>query len=397
VRRARESDGLPTESDNRKQMLYIWSHWLRWVTPCPERRRTLAHLLVSDDITSESQQTAHHAFVGIRKLQERSREDGSMRDASREFVVVPMSALADATIDFMIHDPVNADNHCVVAFEALWRMVAECVFHFVRFKGATPMSILALVTGASSGIGKAFAERLAADGYDLIVVGRRRERLEALAASLPEVAVQVVAADLSTDDGIDTVAALCASQPLTMLVNNAGVAHYMPMAALPAEKARELVHVKVVAPTMLTRATLPGMIARGGGTIVNVAGMIAFSGPAPASQMPRRALYAGTLAHTVALSQTLHAELEGTGVNVHVVCPGVVATEFHAVQGMDLSAVPRMSAEDVVAAALAGIKLGEVVSAPGVEDYRLLEAVFGADLAAFAAQSPQLASRYRAH
>ncbi len=257
------------------------------------------------------------------------------------------------------------------------------------------MSALALVTGASSGIGKAFAEHLANDGHDLIVVGRRRDRLEALAASLPGVEVRVIAADLSTDDGIDTVAELCASQPLTMLVNNAGVAHYMPMAELPAAKARELVHVKVVAPTMLTRAALPGMIARGTGTIVNVAGMIAFSGPAPTSQMPRRAVYAGTLAHTVAMSQTLHAELEGTGVRVHVVCPGVVATEFHEVQGLDLSAVPRMAAEDVVAAALAGLALGEVVSAPGVEDYGLLEAVFGADLAAFAAQSPRLASRYR--
>ena len=258
------------------------------------------------------------------------------------------------------------------------------------------MSPLALITGASSGIGKAFAERLANDGYNLIVVSRRLERLEALAASLPKVSVQVVAADLSTNDGMDTVAELCASQPLTLLINNAGVAHYMPMAELPAEKARELVHVKVVAPTMLTHAALPGMIERGAGTIVNVAGMIAFSGPAPTSQMPRRAIYAGTLAHTVAMSQTLHAELEGTGVTVHVVCPGVVATEFHEVQGMDLSAVPRMSAEDVVVAALAGIRLGEVVSAPGVEDYSLLEAVFGADLAAFAAQSPQLASRYRA-
>ncbi|PWR10172.1 short-chain dehydrogenase [Micromonospora acroterricola] len=258
------------------------------------------------------------------------------------------------------------------------------------------MSSLALVTGASSGIGKAFAERLAADGYDLVVVGRRRDRLEALAAALPDVEVRIVASDLSTDDGIDEVAGLCASEPLTMLVNNAGVAHYMPMTELPAEKARELVHVKVVAPTMLTRAALPGMVTRGVGTIVNVAGMIAFSGPAPASQMPRRAVYAGTLAHTVAMSQTLHAELEGTGVNVHVVCPGVVATEFHEVQGMDLSAVPRMSAEDVVAAALAGIELGEVVSAPSVEDYSLLETVFSADLAAFAAQSPQLASRYRA-
>lgn len=258
------------------------------------------------------------------------------------------------------------------------------------------MSPLALITGASSGIGKAFAERLAGDGYDLIVVGRRLERLEALAASLPEVKVRVVAADLCADDGIDTVADLCSGQPLTMLINNAGVAHYMPMADLPAHKARELLQVKVVAPTMLTRAALPGMIERGVGTIVNVAGMIAFSGPAPTSQMPRRAIYAGTLAHTVTMSQALHAELQGTGVNVHVVCPGVVATEFHEVQGMDLSAVPRMSADDVVVAARAGIVLGEVVSAPGFEDYSLLEAVFGADLAAFAAQSPRLASRYRA-
>lgn len=256
------------------------------------------------------------------------------------------------------------------------------------------MTSLALVTGASSGIGKAFAERLAADGYNLIIVGRRRDRLMSLAASLTTVEVQVVVTDLATDVGIDSVAELCARRPVTMLVNNAGVAHYMPMADLPAAKARELVHVKVVAPTMLTQAVLPGMIARGSGTIVNVAGMIAFSGPASSSQMPRRAVYAGTLAHSVALTQTLHAELAGTGVTAHVVCPGVVATEFHEVQGMDLSAIPRMSAADVVTATLAGIRLGEVVSAPGVEDYRLLETVFEADLAAFNGQGVELASRY---
>jgi short-subunit dehydrogenase len=237
---------------------------------------------------------------------------------------------------------------------------------------------------------------LAADGYDLIVVGRRTARLDEVAASLPNVTVQVVVADLSTTEGIDAVAELCASQPITMLVNNAGVAHYMPMADLPAEKARELVTTKVLAPTMLTRAALPGMIARGTGTIVNVAGMLAFSGPAPAAAPPgQRAIYTGTLASTVAMSQTLHAELAGTGVTVHVVCPGIVATEFHTVQGMDLSNLPRMSPEDVVNATLVGIELGEVVIAPGVEDYRLLEAVFGADLAAFGGQAPQLASRYR--
>jgi uncharacterized protein len=258
------------------------------------------------------------------------------------------------------------------------------------------MSPLALVTGASSGIGKAFAERLAADGYDLIVVGRRRERLEELASSLTDVAVQVVVADLATDAGIDAVADLCATRPLDLLVNNAGVAHYMPLAQLPTATARELLSVKVIAPSMLTRAALPGMLERATGTILNVAGMLAFAGPAAAAApQGQRALYVGSLAQTVATTQTLHAELEGTGVGVHVVCPGIVATEFHEVQGMDLSAVPRMSATDVVTAALAGIALGEVVSAPGVEDFGLLEAVFGADLAAFGGQSPELASRYR--
>ncbi|GIH62316.1 SDR family NAD(P)-dependent oxidoreductase [Microbispora siamensis] len=258
------------------------------------------------------------------------------------------------------------------------------------------MSTLALVTGATSGIGRAFAERLAAGGHDLVIVGRRKERLEEFAASHPEVVVRTVAADLSTDEGIDTVAEICAAEPLTMLVNNAGVSHYMPLAELPAAKARELVHVKVVAPTMLTRAAVAGMQARGEGTIVNVAGMIAFSGPAPHAQMPRRAVYAGTLAHLVAMSQTLSAELEGTGVTVQVLCPGVVATEFHERQGLDMSAVPRMSADDVVTASLRGLELGETVCAPGVEDAGLLDAVFRAELAAFGGQSPRLATRYRA-
>jgi short-subunit dehydrogenase len=258
------------------------------------------------------------------------------------------------------------------------------------------MSKLALVTGASSGIGWAFAQRLAADGYDLVAVGRRLDRLKELAASLTGVQIEPLAADLSTDEGVDMVARVCATQPLTMLVNNAGVAHYMPIADLPADKARELVHVKVVAPTMLIRAAVPGMVARGAGTIVNVAGMIAFSGPAQQAQLPRRAVYAGTLAHLVAMTQVLHEELKPEGLRLQVLCPGVVATEFHVRQGLDLSAVPRMSAEDVVTASLRGLELGEVVCAPGVEDASLLDAVSRADLAAFAAQSPQLAKRYRA-
>jgi uncharacterized protein len=258
------------------------------------------------------------------------------------------------------------------------------------------MTKLALVTGASSGIGRAFAQRLAADGYDLVAVGRRADRLAELAASLTGVHVEPLVADLSTDEGVDAVVGVCAERPLSMLVNNAGVAHYMPIAELPADKAGELVHVKVVAPVMLTRAAVPGMVARGSGTIINVSGMIAFSGPAPQERLPHRAVYAGTLAHLVAMSQVLHEELKPTGVRVQVVCPGVVATEFHERQGLDLSAVPRMSAADVVSASLRGLELGEVVCAPGVEDYSLLESVFRADLAAFGGQSPELAKRYLA-
>jgi hypothetical protein len=255
---------------------------------------------------------------------------------------------------------------------------------------------LALVTGASSGIGQAFARRLAADGYDLVVVGRRRDRLEALAVEFPKVEVTPLVADLATDAGVEAVAEVCAREALTLLVNNAGVAHYMPFVELPAGKASELLHVKVVAPTLLAHAAAPGMVARGEGAIINVSGMIAFSGPAPLDKLPlRRAVYAAALAHIVALSQTLDEELKAHGVRVQALCPGVVATEFHERQGLDLSAVPRMSAQDVVTAGLRGLELGEVVCAPGVERSELLEAVFSADLAAFAAQGPTLAERYR--
>lgn len=255
---------------------------------------------------------------------------------------------------------------------------------------------LALVTGASSGIGNAFARRLAADGFHLIVVGRRRERLEELVTGLPSVNVRPLVADLGTDSGVDAVAEVCAHEELTMLVNNAGVAHYMPFTELPPDKAAELMHVKVAAPTMLARAAAPGMAARGEGTIVNVSGMLAFSGPAPIEKLPlRRAVYTGTLAYIVAFSQALHEESKSLGLTIQALCPGVVATEFHERQGLDLSAVPRMSADDVVTASLRGLALGEVVCAPGIERADLLDSVFEADLAAFGAQAPQLAERYR--
>ena len=255
---------------------------------------------------------------------------------------------------------------------------------------------LALVTGASSGIGRAFARRLAAAGYAVVAVGRRRQRLDDLAAEFPVGVIRPLVADLADDAGIEAVAAVCDREPLTRLVNNAGVAHYMPFIELSAAQASELMQVKVVAPTLLSRAAVPGMVARGAGDIINVSGMLAFSGPASMEQLPlRRAVYTATLAHSVALSQTLRAELAPHGVRVQALCPGVVATEFHERQGLDLSAVPRMSAEDVVTASLRGLELGEAICAPGVERADLLDAAATASLAAFGGQSPRLAERYR--
>lgn len=253
---------------------------------------------------------------------------------------------------------------------------------------------LALVTGASSGIGRAFARRLAVQGSSLILVGRRRERLDELVSGFPDVAIRAVVADLGTDGGVQAVAEICAREPIDLLINNAGVSHYMAFTQLPADKASELLHVKVLATTMLARAAVPGMVARRSGTLINVAGMLAFGAAAPLGQGTGRAAYVGTLAYIVALSQALHVELSGSGVHVQALCPGIVATEFHTRQGMDLSALPRMSAEDVVAASLRGLELGEVICAPGVGEPDLLDAATGASLAAFGAQSPLLAQRY---
>ena len=253
----------------------------------------------------------------------------------------------------------------------------------------------AVVTGASSGIGRAFAQRLAKDGYDLIIVARRKERLEEIALSQPTRKIQTIVADLGTENGIASVVEVCKNTDIDLLVNNAGVAHCMPFVDLSAQKASELMHVKVIAPTLLARSAAKRMVDRQRGAIINVAGMLAFSGPASLEKLPlRRAVYIASLAYEVAISQALSEELKSSGLRVQVLCPGVVATEFHERQGLDMSSVPRMSGEDVVTASLRGLEIGEVVCAPGLEQTELLDAVFSAHLRAFAGQSSTPASRY---
>jgi AcrR family transcriptional regulator len=117
-------DGTATEHDLRAQMLNMWTQMLSWATSSPDKRRALAHLAVSDEVTPESRQVGKESMAGIATLLERSRENGPLRDAPLGFVLALMNAVADTTIDFMIQDPATADKQCIAAFEALWRMVA---------------------------------------------------------------------------------------------------------------------------------------------------------------------------------------------------------------------------------------------------------------------------------
>src|ERR1700733_7654294 len=117
-------DGIPTETDIRTQMFHMWSNVLRWAPDCPQKRRTLAHLSVSDDVTPESREKALDEIAGVAELVERARQNGPMRDVPLDFVATLMTALADATIDDMIRNPASADKHCTAAFNGFWRMIA---------------------------------------------------------------------------------------------------------------------------------------------------------------------------------------------------------------------------------------------------------------------------------
>jgi short-subunit dehydrogenase len=256
-----------------------------------------------------------------------------------------------------------------------------------------------MVTGASSGIGLAFAERLAVDGYDLVISARRRDRLEELAERLrreQNVGVKVIEADLGSRFDIAKLAETAAAEPLACLVNNAGLAHYMPFKDLPTESAEELVSVNVLAPTLLAHAAWPGMIKRGAGAVINVASMLAFSGTAVQERLPGRAVYAATKAYVVAFSQVLQTELRGTGVDVQALCPGVVRSEFHTRQGLDLSSRPRLDPDQVVTASMIALGSGELVCSPTLEDPTLIEQVGEAQRALLDASfRPEPAERYR--
>ena len=232
------------------------------------------------------------------------------------------------------------------------------------------MAGLAVVTGASSGIGRSYAERLASNGMDVVLVARRADRLELLKREIEGrgAGARTIVADLARAEDVQSLGKELAALPVELLVNNAGLAHYMPFAKLPAERARELVDVNALAPVLLTRAVIPGMVKRGQGAIVNIASLLAFSGAARAPYLPERAVYAATKAFLVTFTEILAGEIAGSGVKVQVVCPGVVRSEFHSRQGIDMSQVPRMEPDQIVTASLSDLARGVIVSIPAMPD-----------------------------
>lgn len=213
----------------------------------------------------------------------------------------------------------------------------------------------AVITGASSGIGAVYADRLAGQGYDLVLVARRADRLEELAERLRYAysrKVSVISADLADDDDVRRVErAVSTDDSVTLLVNNAGLGGAQVVATADADAAERMIKVNVIALTRLTRAVLPGFLARNRGAIVNIASVLAFD-------TSFGGIYSGTKAYVVNFTEALQREVAGTDVQAQVVLPGATRTDFWEVAGSDIDQLPKeiiMTADDMVDAALVGL------------------------------------------
>ncbi|MBZ9777085.1 SDR family NAD(P)-dependent oxidoreductase [Mesorhizobium sp. CO1-1-8] len=255
----------------------------------------------------------------------------------------------------------------------------------------------AVITGASSGIGAVYADRLAGQGYDLVLVARRADRLEELAGKLRQTYsgnVSVISADLADDDDVRRVEqAVTADDSVTLLVNNAGLGGQSVVATADADAAERMIKVNVIALTRLTRAVLPGFLARNRGAVVNIASVLAY-------ETSFGGIYSGTKAYVVNFTEALHREVDGTEVQVQVVLPGATRTDFWELAGSDIDQLPKeivMSADDMVDAALVGLARGEAVTVPALAEPAKLDIFLGARQAFYGSlHADKPAARYAA-
>lgn len=254
----------------------------------------------------------------------------------------------------------------------------------------------ALVTGASSGIGAAFGEELAARGWDLVLVARRVDRLESLADRLRSehgVDVEVLAADLADPENLHIVEArLEQGRDVDLLVNNAGIGDIAIFVDQTRGMHERMIAINVLAPTRLAHAALPAMVERGGGAVINIASGFAFD------FMPGVSVYAATKAYVVQFTHVLNAELASKGVRFQALIPGLTRTELGGDSAFFDQFPPEIVMEPraLVQASLAGLDLGELVCVPRLADISDYERTHAA-LRAVGKTPPhnKAASRYR--
>jgi short-subunit dehydrogenase len=232
-----------------------------------------------------------------------------------------------------------------------------------------PSSGTALITGASSGIGAIYADRLARRGYNLILVARNRERLEGLARRLADQTgrtIEVIAADLGNKADLARIEnTLRTDSSITVLVNNAGLGATAPLLASDIDKMTDMINLNVTALTRLTYAAVPGFVARGGGSIINIASIVAIAPEV------LNGVYGGSKAFVLAFSRSLNHELADKHIRIQAVLPGATATDFWQIAGTPVEHLPGeivMRAEDMVDAALSGFDQGELFTIPSLPD-----------------------------
>jgi short-subunit dehydrogenase len=229
----------------------------------------------------------------------------------------------------------------------------------------------ALITGSSTGIGAVYADRLARRGYDLIIVARNQERLNALAKKLTTEtgrSIEVVRADLNNKADLARVETILREDAsITMLVNNAGVGSVASILEADVNTMEEMIDLNVTALTRLSYAAAPAFVARGAGTIINISSVVAIAVEA------LNGVYSASKSYVLSFGHSLQKDLADKGVRVQTVLPGATATEFWDVAGYPPQKTSdiTMSAQDCVDAALAGLDAGELVTIPGLHDVEL--------------------------